>query len=503
MARAPEELLREHVADHQALFRRTSISLGAAIDDLPTDLRLQRYPQDNDPSLAALVFQFGRYLMIASSRSGTQPANLQGIWNDVVRPPWSSNWTLNVNVEMNYWPAETCNLAECHQPLLQFIAELAENGRLTAKTNYGLHGWVAHHNSDLWRQSAPVGDGEGEPHWANFAFAGPWLCMHLWEHYRFGGDLGYLRDFAYPLMKDAARFCLDWLIVDRDGYLVTSPATSCENTFRTSQGKVGQVCAGSAQDSALIWDLFTNCIEASDLLADDASFREELASARAKLWPYRIGRRGQFQEWSEDFDEVDPHHRHLSHLIAVHPGRQVTPEDTPELAQAARRSLELRTDASTGWSMAWKTNLWARLKDGNRALRLIAQMLTLTRANDTRYDRQGGIYPNLFDAHPPFQIDGNFGVTAAIAEMLVQSHRRTANNIVIIELLPALPTAWPSGALSGLRARDGFEVAMVWRDGRIKEATLNASFATTCRLRVNQHDRDLAFTAGRSLTLSF
>jgi alpha-L-fucosidase 2 len=463
--------LNEHITDYQKYFKRVSIDLGVT-DSVknPTDVRIEQFAKGNDPQLIALCFQFGRYLLISSSRPGGLPANLQGIWNDQLYPPWDSKYTVNINTEMNYWPSEITNLSEMNEPLIQMIRELSQTGKQTAKDMYGANGWVLHHNTDIWRMTGPI-DGS---FWGMWPMGGAWLCQHLWEKYEYNGDKEYLKS-AYPILKSAVEFYLSFLVEEpQHKWLVVCPSVSPENS--PADHPESSISAGTTMDNQLLFDLFTKAIKAAEILKTDKQFVLKIKETLNHLPPMQIGQWGQLQEWMQDWDNPKDNHRHVSHLYGLFPSNQVSPYRTPELFSAAKTSLTARGDESTGWSMGWKVNLWARLLDGDHALKLITDQLTSSIQPDGK--QKGGTYPNLFDAHPPFQIDGNFGFTAGIAEMLVQSQDGS------IFILPALPSDWKNGNIKGIRLRGGFEIVeLEWRDGKIAKLVIKSNLGGNCRIR--------------------
>jgi alpha-L-fucosidase 2 len=492
-----ETLRAEHIRDHQALFRRVSLDLGSSpAAKLPTDERIAAFAAGDDPALVALLFQYGRYLMIGSSRPGGQPANLQGIWNDSNQPAWDSKYTDNINTEMNYWPVEETNLSECHLPLFDALKDLAQSGAVTAREHYNAGGWVVHHNFDLWRGTAPI-NASNHGIWQT---GGAWLSTHLWEHYLFTGDKDFLRATAYPLMKGAAQFFVDALVKDpKSGFLYTGPSNSPEQ---------GGLVMGPTMDREIVRTLFGETIAAAKALNVDAELRDRLAAMRGQIAPLEIGRHGQLQEWMEDTDDPGNQHRHVSHLWAVYPGSEITPFGTPDLFKAAQQSLVFRGDAATGWSMGWKLNLWARFGDGEHAYTIMRNLITP--ASDGKPPK-AGVFKNLFDAHPPFQIDGNFGATAGIAEMLLQSDDPygTPTSLTAVQsgeagylnLLPSLPSALANGTVSGLVARGGFQVALDWRNGKLVRATIAARQSKPLKVRYGGKEIEIQAKAGQTYVL--
>jgi len=477
-----EQVRASHIADYQKLFKRFDIQF--AENDrvkLPTNERIIEFSKTpDDPQLLALYIQYGRYLLISSSRPGTQPANLQGIWNDQLAPSWDSKWTVNINTEMNYWPVEIANLAECQEPLYSMIADCAETGKTVAKEHYNATGWVLHHNTDIWRGAAPINH-SNHGIWVG---GGAWLSRHLWEHYQFSQDKAFLAERAYPIMKGAAEFFTQFLTVDpKTGYLISTPSNSPES---------GGLVAGPTMDHQIIRALFRSCIDASELLGTDQAFAQKLKEMLPKIAPNQIGKFGQLQEWMEDRDDPANKHRHVSHLWAVYPGNEINWQQTPDLMKAARQSLVYRGDDGTGWSLAWKINFWARFLDGNHAYDMVKLLFRPVQIDDVVYSGGGGSYTNLFDAHPPFQIDGNFGAPAGMIEMLVQSQ---LNEIAI---LPALPDALPSGKITGVCARGGFELTFNWEGGKLRRLQVLSKAGQKCKLHYGEKMVELATEKGKT-----
>ena len=482
-----DAIRKTHLADYQALFNRCTLVLGDGTGpDMPTDDRILANVSKPDPALETLTFQYGRYLLIASSRPGSQPATLQGVWNESLAPPWESKYTTNINTEMNYWIAELTNLSECHEPLLAMVDDLSHTGQRIASQHYGMPGWVFHHNADGWRGAAAI---NATDH-GLWPVGGAWLSQHLWWHYQFTGDEQFLREQAYPVLKKSCQFYLAWLIDEPkfdQGWLISGPSNSPER---------GGLVMAPTMDHQILRFLFLNTARAADTLGVDTEFAEQLRTAHDRLAPNQIGSQGQLKEWLYK-EEPNTTHRHVSHLWGLHPGEEITPADTPELAKACEQTLTLRGDGGTSWSMAWKVNFWARLLDGDHAHLMSNNFLKLTSSSKTEY-HGGGVYSNLFSAHPPFQIDGNFGYTSGIVEMLLQSHRRTDDGRIIIDVLPALPSVWPDGKVTGLRARGGYEVSIAWKEGKMTQIEVKSNVGTPAVLEYQGKQYDLTTDAGQS-----
>jgi len=500
-----DEIEKRHVADYSALFSRVGLQLGdsaPALAAMPTDLRLKAYydNQNYDPDLEELYFQYGRYLLISCSRTMGVPANLQGLWNESLLPPWSSNYTSNINLQENYWPAEVTNLSELHMPMLSFIKQLPASGQTTAKEYYGVdRGWCLGHNTDIWGTTNPVGMHDGDPSWANWNMGGAWVASHIWEHYQFTKDREFLDEY-YPVLKGAAEFCLGWMIPDEGGKLITSPSTSPENKFIAPDGKAYATSAGGYADIAMIRQCLADTRDAAMELGEDPEMVKEINDALLNIAPYKIGANGQLQEWQTDFTEEDPHHRHQSHLYGLYPGHHISMAETPGLAKAASRSLEIKGDNTTGWSTGWRVNLLARLAEADKAYSMYRRLLKYVspdkyQGEDKR--KGGGTYPNLLDAHSPFQIDGNFGGTAGVAEMLIQS------TPLSVTLLPALPAQWADGAFNGLRARGAYTVDAEWKNGKVSKVTIKSDKGGTTTLNANGLVIPVTLSPGETRTFVF